>query len=45
MLADPDYIAEVSERNKTIAWQRYESRIVINKVEDIYRAVAAEHRR
>jgi glycosyltransferase involved in cell wall biosynthesis len=44
MLADPDYIVEVSERNKTIAWQRYESRIVIDKIEDIYREIAAERK-
>ena len=45
MLADPDYIAEVAERNKTIAWQRYESRIVINKIENIYRDIATESNR
>ena len=45
VLVDPDYVAEVSERNRTLAWQRYESRIVIDKVEDIYREIAAEQGR
>jgi glycosyltransferase involved in cell wall biosynthesis len=45
VLADPDYIAEVSERNRALAWQRYESRIVIDKVEDIYLEIAAEQGR
>jgi glycosyltransferase involved in cell wall biosynthesis len=42
MLADPDYVVEVSERNKSIAWERYESRIVIDKIEGVYHDVAAE---
>jgi hypothetical protein len=41
MLADPDYVAEVAERNKSIAWQRYESRIVVEQVESVYRDIAA----
>ena len=42
MLADPGYVAEVSERNRKIAWQCYESRIVIDKIETVYRDIAVK---
>jgi glycosyltransferase involved in cell wall biosynthesis len=45
MLADPGYVAEVSERNKMIAWQRYESRIVVDNIEAIYHDIVSEQRR
>ena len=45
ILADPGYVAEVSERNKKLAWQCYESRIVIDKIETVYRDIAAEQNR
>lgn len=39
MLRDPDYLAEVSVRNRDKAWRQYESTVVSRKIEDIYRSV------
>lgn len=39
MLNDPAYMAETSKRNLEKAWSRYESAVVSQKIENIYRSV------
>lgn len=39
MLTDPDYLAAVSKRNLEKAWSQYESAVVSQRIEDIYRSV------
>lgn len=42
IIGDASYIAEVSARNRSVAWTHFEAHTVTRRFEDIYKEIAAE---
>lgn len=42
VMDDRSYIAEVSARNRAVAWNNFEARVVTRRIEGIYEDIAAE---